>query len=298
MFDDFRIYLFIFLGVRLLKFLYMLWFQTNVKDAGWWFTIKLTIITLLLLGLMSVLLHSILYLQVEPTPDAIKSLDGAPLYLLFNSIQLISATTISVLLLLRTINRKVGIIPEGLWLTTLWTTITLLVVSSSYLSLWSINSCRMCLATLRLDELAVGGICSHECSVYLLSPYCSWFDILKVPSSALWLYNAVATSFAIYLAWAMLKSVESDPYDSEVLHIDMVRLRVLIRAHQLLVEFWSYGAVFSLGIIYATPFMMLQIFLGFYLLSGFLEQKRSIENREWRDLTGLDRGDGGDDKLH
>ena len=298
MFDDFRIYLFIFLGVRLLKFLYMLWFQTNVNYAGWWFTIKLTIITLLSLGFMSLLLHSILYLQVEPTPDAVKSLDEAPLYLLFNSIQLISATAVSALLLLRIVNRKFGVAPKGLLLTTLWTTIVLLVVSSSYLSLWSINSCRMCLATLGLDKLSVGGICSHKCSVYLLSPYCSWFDILKVPSSALWLYNAAATGFAIYLAWAMLKSVESDPYDSEVLHIDMVKLRLLIRVHQLLVEFWSYGAVFIFGIIYATPFMMLQILLGYYLLSGFLEQKRSIENREWRDLTKVNRGDSGDDKLH
>ena len=166
MFDDFRIYLFIFLGVRLLKFLYMLWFQTNVNYAGWWFTIKLTIITLLSLGFMSLLLHSILYLQVEPTPDAVKSLDEAPLYLLFNSIQLISATAVSALLLLRIINRKFGVVPEGLLLTTLWTTIILLVVSSSYLSLWSINSCRMCLATLGFPKTPKPQVKGKEKEVY------------------------------------------------------------------------------------------------------------------------------------
>ena len=141
-----------------------------------------------------------MYLPVDRTIDNINALDEAPLYLLFNSIQLIFITATSSLFLLRVINRKIGTLPEGLIFQAVWTTVALLLVILSYPSLCSINSCRMCLATLKVDALSVGGLCSHGYKVFLLGLYSNWVDLLKIRSSTLWVYNGIATIFAIYLS--------------------------------------------------------------------------------------------------
>lgn len=281
MFYELKYYILGIFLLLLFMFLCKLVKQFYLKKDDRYFVLKLGLITLLSMCAMVGLLYNLVEMTPGDARAEVPQGDASLNFLFLWSPILAAISAISVLIILKIINGRYGASPDWLVFYTLGAMAALVIGSTGYLTLESINFCRRCLATLSIKELMKGGLCCHRYKVYLLGEYDNWMDLFKILPSTLWLYNLLGSLFALYLLWAMLKCISVDWIEYSIIGIDKGRLKLLALANMLLVKIWLLGLLYIYASLYTTLFSLVPTLFLLILIRDLIDLKRNLENEEW-----------------